>query len=188
GKVLKGIDIRKHGSGNVGATNIFRTVGKIPGIIVLLIDAFKGIFVVTFLPGFICQLFPEVQITSLSSFYIFFGAAAIAGHIWTCFLGFKGGKGVATTAGVMGGLSPVIFGVAICVWIIVLSLCKYVSVASITAAVTLPICAVLMGKDIRFIVFMGLLSLVGVYSHRANIRRLIQGSENKIIKSSKSQP
>jgi glycerol-3-phosphate acyltransferase PlsY len=181
GKVLKGIDIREHGSGNVGATNVFRTVGKIPGIIVLVIDYLKGLAAVTVVPMLIIKIFPDAPLPG-EKFYIFMGAAAIAGHIWTCFLKFKGGKGVATTAGVMSGLFPWIFLSGLVIWAIVFSISKYVSLASIAAAVSLPVLAVISGKDWTVVVFTGVLCMVGVYSHRSNIRRLIQGTESKIIK------
>jgi glycerol-3-phosphate acyltransferase PlsY len=181
GKVLKGFDIRQHGSGNVGATNVFRTIGKIPGIIVLVIDFLKGAVVVTLLPLALKKLFPGTSIP-YEDIYIFLGAAAIAGHIWTVFLRFKGGKGVATTAGVMVGLFPVIFLIGLVVWVVVFAIWKYVSLASIAAAVSLPILAVLTGKDLKIVLFMAILCMVGIYGHRDNIKRLIQGKENKIVK------
>ena len=88
---------------------------------------------------------------------------------------------MATTAGVMAGLSPVILGISLCVWIITLSIWKYVSVASIVAAIILPIAAVLVGKDIHFIIFAAVVSIVGIYAHRSNIRRLIQEVNNNLL-------
>ena len=185
GKVLKGIDIRKHGSGNVGATNVFRTVGKSAGVAVLVLDFFKGFIAVTILPAGLAKIFPEVPIAD-SSLYILMGSAVIAGHIWTCFLKFKGGKGVATTAGVMAGLFPVIFLSGLVIWVIVFAVTKYVSLASLAAAVSLPAFALITGKDIKIILFTSVLCMVGIYSHRSNIKRLIQGTENKIVKVKKS--
>lgn len=185
GRVLKGIDIRKHGSGNVGATNVFRTVGKVPGVIVLILDFLKGFIAVAVLPAAIARVFPDTPMGD-STLYISMGSAAIAGHIWTCFLKFKGGKGVATTAGVMAALFPVIFISGLVIWVIVFVVSKYVSLASIAAAIALPALAIITGKDIKIIIFAAVLCMVGIYSHRSNIKRLIQGTENKIVKAKKS--
>lgn len=186
GKLLKGIDIRKHGSGNVGATNVFRTVGKIPGILVFIIDVLKGAAVVVLLPLVVKTIDPDAFILSYDYFYILLGASAIAGHMWTCFLKFKGGKGVATTAGVMAGLSPGVLGVCLIVWIVVFSLWKFVSLASICSAVFMPIFSLIIGKSLEFIIFTTILCIVGVHAHRSNIRRLIQGTERRLVSSSKS--
>ncbi|HPS20148.1 MAG TPA: glycerol-3-phosphate 1-O-acyltransferase PlsY [Candidatus Omnitrophota bacterium] len=180
GKVLKKIDIRECGSGNVGATNTFRSVGKIPGIIVLVIDFLKGYVAVTVLPMFVQQFFTE---RDLSAEYIFilFGAAAISGHIWTVFLNFKGGKGVATTAGVMAGLAPLILLLSFVCWLVIFVIFRYVSLASIIAAITLPFFAVIFQKSIMFVLFASILCIVGVYKHRANIKRLFNGEEKRLL-------
>ena len=185
GKTLKGIDIRKYGSGNVGATNVFRTVGKVPGIIVLVLDYLKGVIAVTLIPHLVHMVTSDF-VADKSVFYIALGAAAIVGHIWTCFLGFRGGKGVATTAGVMTGLYPGIFLTGLVIWVLIFSIWKYVSLASLVAAASLPILAVIYKKDLTTIVFMSIICIVGAYSHRENIKRLIQGTENKLIKVKKS--
>ena len=179
GKVLKGIDIREHGSGNVGATNVFRTVGKAPGIVVFIIDFMKGFLAVTLIPVLLGEIAPEASIQPY--LYILLGAAAICGHIWTVFLKFKGGKGVATTAGVMSGLSPAIFGLGLLVWVAIFAIWRYVSLASIAAATSLPILAVILGKDLSFIIFCSVLCVIGIFSHRSNIQRLIKGKEKKIV-------
>ncbi|MFH1552381.1 MAG: glycerol-3-phosphate 1-O-acyltransferase PlsY [Candidatus Omnitrophota bacterium] len=185
GKLLKGIDIRKYGSGNVGATNVFRTLGKVPGFLVFAIDFLKGTAAVTLIPLGLQKISPDI-VGTYGFIYIMLGAAAISGHIWPVFLAFKGGKGVATTAGVMVGLSPGIFLVCFAVWIIVFAIWKYVSLASIIAAVALPVFAALAGKSLDFILFCAVLCMVGIYAHRDNIRRLIQGTEGKIVKVKKS--
>ncbi len=179
GKVLKGIDIREFGSGNVGATNVFRIVGKVPGIIVLLLDFLKGFVAVKYIPVLFNEIF-SVDLTLNGSVLLLLAAAAITGHIWTVFLKFKGGKGVATTAGVMVALSPWVFLAGLAVWVVIFSVWKYVSLASIIASVALPVFALISGADVGFVIFCSILCLVGVYKHRANIRRLIQGVENKI--------
>ncbi|MFH1878516.1 MAG: glycerol-3-phosphate 1-O-acyltransferase PlsY [Candidatus Omnitrophota bacterium] len=185
-KILRGIDIRDFGSGNVGATNVFRTVGKVPGIIVFVLDFMKGFVAAVFIPVFFKNLFfPYENVGAYIG--ILSGTAAIAGHIWTVFLNFKGGKGVATTAGVVAGLSPLVVIVCFCLWFFVMSVWKYVSLASIAAAVALPVVAVIAGKDFYFIVFCCVLCLLGAYSHRSNIKRLLSGNEAKIVKSSKIQ-
>ena len=185
-KVLSGVDIRAHGSGNVGATNVARTIGKVPGIIVLVIDILKGFAAVAILPLIIKKIFPDTGDSFNETVLVLLGMAVIFGHIWTVFLKFKGGKGVATTAGAMIALSPVIFGIAIVVWIIVFSIWKYVSLASIVAAITLPIASVITGKSFMFVVFSAVVCMIGIYTHRTNIKRLIQGSENRIVKDKKS--
>ena len=185
GKALKGVDIREYGSGNVGATNVARVVGKGPGIVVFIIDVLKGLVSVTLIPALVESVSPDAAGRG-GLFYILLGAAAIAGHIWTCFLKFKGGKGVSTTAGVIVGLAPGIFLAGTAIWIIVFAVWKYVSLASIAAAVSLPIMAVIFKKDVDFIIFASVLCLVGVYAHRANIKRLIQGVETKIVKDKKA--
>ena len=177
GRIVKNVDIREHGSGNVGATNVFRTVGKVPGLMVLVLDFMKGLLAVTVIPLCLRNISPSGMKFYV---YILLGSAAIAGHIWTVFLGFKGGKGVATTAGVMTGLSPGIFLACLLIWIIVFVIWRYVSLASIVTAMSLPVFAVLFNKDIFFILFCSAFCLVGVHSHRSNIRRLIQGREKKI--------
>ncbi|MFQ5952618.1 MAG: glycerol-3-phosphate 1-O-acyltransferase PlsY [Candidatus Omnitrophota bacterium] len=179
GRVLKNIDIREHGSGNVGATNVFRTVGKVPGIIVLAIDVLKGFLAVTVLPLCVKTIFPDVLLPAYT--YILLGVSVIAGHIWTVFLKFKGGKGVATTAGVMAGLAPLILAGSFLVWVVVFAIWRYVSLASICAATALPIFAVISGRDLSFVIFCAVLCLVGVYSHRSNILRLIRGKEKKLL-------
>ena len=118
--------------------------------------------------------------------YILIGGAVIAGHVWTVFLKFKGGKGVATTAGVMAGLAPLVLVFSLIVWIAVFSIWKYVSLASIVAASALPVFALSSGRSLGFVIFCVIICLVGVHKHKANIKRLLQGTEDKIIKTSKS--
>lgn len=181
GKALRGVDIRQLGSGNVGATNVYRTVGKAPGVAVLALDFLKGTLCVTLLPMALEAASPALEMTR-TSVCIFLGAAAIAGHIWTVFLNFRGGKGVATTAGVMLGFLPGVFLGCLVVWVAVFAIWKYVSLASLAAAAALPVLSLVMGKGIDVILFTSVLCMVGVYSHRANIKRLIQGEESRIVK------
>ncbi len=178
-KLIKGEDIRDHGSGNVGATNAARVLGKKIAVVVFAIDVLKGTAAVTLLPVLFAKITPGSS-GFQTGIYILAGAAAIAGHIWTVFLKFKGGKGVATTAGVMAGLSPVILCTGLLLWIIVFSIWRYVSLASISAAVALPILSLILGKGLDFIIFSCIICLIGVYAHRSNIKRLIQGTENRL--------
>lgn len=180
GKVLKNVDIREHGSGNVGATNVFRAIGKIPGIIVLVIDFLKGFLAIAVLPILLGKVFPGLKESGANTL-VFAGMAVIAGHIWTIFLQFKGGKGVATTAGVLAGLAPVLLFSCLCVFVLVFSIWRVVSLASVCAAVMLPIFAVIFNEELFFILFCSVLCLVAVFAHRQNIKRLIRGEEKRLM-------
>ncbi len=183
-KAVRGIDIREHGSGNVGATNVARIMGKRVGMAVFILDFLKGMLSVTIIPAFLAGILSVAQPPELT--YILSGTATVAGHIWTIFLNFKGGKGVSTTAGVIAGIHPLIMLGGLVVWVVIFAIWKYVSLASIAAAISLPILAVVTAQDTAFVVFCGVVCLLGVYSHRSNIRRLIQGQETKIVKAKKS--
>lgn len=177
GRLLKGVDIRQFGSGNVGATNTFRVIGKIPGLIVLIIDILKGFICV----GYIANLFLYVSPAARPELYmVFVGLAAIAGHNWTIFLKFKGGKGVATSAGVVIGLIPNIFWLSFSVWLIIFMLTGYVSLASIIASISVPIFTLVFGEPTEVIIFMSILCLIIVYKHRPNIKRLKNKEEKRI--------
>jgi glycerol-3-phosphate acyltransferase PlsY len=169
----RGIDIRTVGSGNIGATNVMRAIGKGPGITVLLIDTLKG-----FLPVFIAPLiFAEVDRNTLQ---ITCCLSVIAGHNWTCWLNFKGGKGVATSAGALLAFLPLPMLCVLAVWGIVFGLSRYVSLGSICAAVALPVATWLITRDQMLAIFTGLVGAVVIYKHKANIQRLIAGTENRI--------
>jgi glycerol-3-phosphate acyltransferase PlsY len=184
GKLLRNIDIREYGSGNAGATNVFRVLGWKAGLIVLLIDIFKGFAPVYWL----VSLIPDASITADSRIYyqIIIGISAIAGHIWTIFAGFRGGKGVGTAAGVFLGLEPLPVLVCLIVFIILVIKTRYVSLGSITAAVLLPIILFLKKYFLHFdvpiamIILSILLAGLILLTHKENIRRLIQGKENKL--------
>lgn len=180
GKALKGIDIREHGSGNVGATNVFRVVGKTPGIIVLILDALKGVVAVLLLPSIFFNNAIGVNL-GLENYKILLGICAISGHVWTVFLKFKGGKGVATTAGVMIALAPKVVAGSVVIWAIIFGVFKIVSVASIIAAIFLPVFALIFHKSIYIVLFCVLICIVGTYKHKANIRRLLRGEEKRLI-------
>lgn len=177
GKALKGIDVREYGSGNVGATNVFRVIGKVPGIIVLIIDVIKGYISATYLASGFLYLAP---VTRPELYKILVGLSAIAGHNWTVFLKFKGGKGVAASAGVVMGLIPKIFWLGFMVWLVTFFITGFVSLGSIIAVISIPIFTLAFGEPAEIIIFMCLLCLIIVYKHKSNIRRLARGEEKRI--------
>jgi glycerol-3-phosphate acyltransferase PlsY len=195
-----GFDIRTKGSGNAGGTNVFRVLGWKSGILVVAIDFAKG-FIATVL---IARLFwdptlPFYNRTPFDDFTIIqliCGGAAIIGHIWTIFAGFRGGKGIATGAGMMLGLTPVEFGISAAVFFIVFIAYKYVSLGSISAAVAFPATLFvrfnIFGDEIHsyktLIIFSLGVALLLIYSHRSNIRRLIEGTENRISRAAQKKP
>lgn len=178
GRLFKGIDIRQHGSGNVGATNAFRVLGKGPGAAVLIIDIIKGIIPTTL----VANLFGFHDPLTLG----IIGLVAVAAHNWTVFLKFKGGKGIATSLGVLIGLTiqipglrPVLLSI-VGVWLGVFLLFGYVSLASLVAAVALPICMVTVHAPFVMVVMSIVLCLFVVFRHHSNIKRLLQGKENRV--------
>jgi len=179
-KILKGKDIRRHGSGNVGATNVFRVVGKIPALFVLLLDVFKGSFAVFFLPGIFFNNTIGMT-TGLELYGILLGLSVISGHVWNVFLGLKGGKGVATTAGVLLILAPNVLIASVFMWIFVFFMFRIVSVASIASAIFLPVFAILFRHSTYLVLFCAFLSVMGAYKHKENIRRLLRGEEKKLF-------
>ena len=169
----RGIDIRKVGSGNIGATNVMRTLGKGPGITVLLMDAAKG-----FLPVWIApRVFPSVDQTTLQITCCVF---VIAGHNWTCWLKFKGGKGVATSAGALLAFIPWPLLCGLGVWLIVFGVWRYVSLASITAAVAIPVATWFIKKDPTLLIFTAIVGAVAIYKHKSNIQRLLAGTASRV--------
>ena len=177
----RGVDIRTVGSGNIGATNVFRILGKAAGVFVLVVDAAKGwlaVFVVAKLVS--GWFYPEPGSPALEWFRLCAGIAAILGHNYTCWLHFKGGKGIATSAGVLVALVPKPLLVVLAIWIIVFALSRYVSLASIVAALSLPFAAWAFGETRTIIFVTAALAALAIYKHKANIQRLINGTENRI--------
>src|SRR3989338_2469538 len=171
GKFLKGIDIRQHGSGNPGATNVFRVVGKTAGIITLLVDGLKG-----FLPvALALKFFPENL-----AFVIGIGLAAILGHNWTIFLKFKGGKGVATSCGVFLALLPIPTLISLIFFTLGLLLTGHVSLGSMFGAFSLVMSSWILDYPKILTFFSLFCSLLIFYLHKKNIQRIIQGQEPKI--------
>jgi len=177
----KGIDIRTVGSGNIGATNVFRYLGVPAGVFVLLVDALKGWIAVVVLGRLIWNAFHggvDPQVREWVS--IIAGVSAILGHNFTCWLHFKGGKGIATSAGVLIALVPWSLLVIFIVWVIVFALTRYVSLASICASATLPFAAWLTKESFTMICITTAMSALAIYKHRLNIQRLLKGTESRI--------
>jgi glycerol-3-phosphate acyltransferase PlsY len=173
----KGVDIRSVGSGNIGATNVFRILGKGAGIFVLTADAMKGVFVVAVIAPACQRISSDTLTPHLPALA---GICAILGHNYTCWLKFKGGKGIATTAGVFAALAPAAFGIALATWLVVFAASRYVSLASIVAAVALPLAVWLTGNGGLLIGVSAALGALAIYKHKANIERLLAGTENRI--------
>jgi glycerol-3-phosphate acyltransferase PlsY len=174
----RGIDIRKVGSGNMGATNVFRTLGKGPGILVLLIDAIKGAASVLIAGHFWVPMSDTSPwVTALP---MIAALSAVLGHNYTCWLAFKGGKGIATSAGVLAALVPVPFLITLAAWIVVFALSRYVSLASILAAAVLPVATALHHEPLPVVVLTLVLALLAIWKHKPNIERLMAGTENRI--------
>jgi glycerol-3-phosphate acyltransferase PlsY len=179
---MKGLDIRQHGSGNIGATNAIRVLGKGIGIPVFILDALKG-----WLPVWLVASFLEGQAVAqeiVSAGAVVAGLAAVLGHMFTFWLGFKGGKGVATTAGVLLGIAPVAMLGGLTVWLLFFFTLRYVSLASMMAGVGVVATMVaVMAREGRWdwvMLGFGLLIMVLVIvRHRANIGRLLAGQEPK---------
>lgn len=182
GRILKGIDIRQYGSGNVGATNAMRILGKGAGITVLALDIVKGFLPLLLMGDFFAirsGLNPQIA-------YILLGVSCICGHNWTIFLQFKGGKGIATTLGMLLALAVKIQGLGlvillvVLVWLVCFLICRIVSLSSIIAAVSLPILMILVHQQAIMIIAGTLLGAFTIYRHKSNIRRLIEGKEARI--------
>jgi len=177
-RLLKGIDIRKHGSGNIGATNVFRTVGKIPGIAVLLLDALKGFMAVALSVGF---FYDKNSSMNIEWFCIASAMAAVAGHGWTIFLKFKGGKGVATGLGALIALMHQVAFSCLGVWAVVFAITRIVSISSLAASIALPVFAWLFNRPLELKALAVTLSILSIYKHIPNIKRLLKGEEKKLV-------
>lgn len=166
----KGIDIRQYGSGNIGATNVWRTLGKGPGMVVLCLDLLKGVTAVL--------LAKQLENTDLT---IMAGALAVmSGHSWPLWLRFKGGKIIATGAGAVLAIAPIPLLLAFLVWVTTVGLTRYVSLGSILAAVSLPIWMKAFNYNTNYLIFALLAASFAVFKHRSNIKRLLAGTEFKI--------
>lgn len=161
------VDVRLHGSGNIGMTNVLRTAGYIPALLTLIGDGGKGVIAVLLARNFLGDPF----------FQLLAGTLAMVGHNWPIFLKFKGGKGVATVAGVLLAFRPLVAAVLLVIWIAVLLVSRYISLASIVVAFCLPF-TLLFFKVSWFELALGaIVGAITIYRHRSNITRLLQGTE-----------
>jgi len=174
----KGIDIRAAGSGNIGATNVFRMVGKTAGVFALIVDGLKGYAACTWLCDWVLAL-TGGPTTNTELYRILAGITAVLGHNFTCWLKFKGGKGVATSAGVFFALAPRAAGIALVTWIVTAVLTRYISIASVVAAVALPTAVWLTPNSLTLRIVTTTLGLLAIFKHRGNIQRLLNGTEQR---------
>lgn len=182
-RLIKKVDIRQHGSGNVGATNASRILGKKLGVLVLVLDILKGFVPVLFLGDLIAARTPglDKEIT-----FGLLGIACIFGHNWTVFLNFKGGKGMATSLGVLLGLAVKIAGLrpvlalGVLTWLLIFIVTRIVSLGSILAAISLPVYAFLLKQPNSLLGLTIFLSFLVVLRHRPNIKRLLKGQEKRL--------
>ncbi|MCE0482640.1 MAG: glycerol-3-phosphate 1-O-acyltransferase PlsY [Methylacidiphilales bacterium] len=181
----RGIDIRQHGSGNIGATNVGRVMGRKWGLFAFACDFLKG-----FLPLYLVRIYGLADIgpNTTALLLVACGLAAILGHNYTPWLGFKGGKGVATSGGVLGALMPPVLAVALSLWIIAVFLTRTVSIASLLASAVLPVAAAWFypGQWIYFCLA-AMAGGLAAWRHRSNIQRLMAGTESRIQFSSRKK-
>ena len=166
---LKGIDIRKQGSGNIGATNVWRNMGLLSGLLVLVLDALKGI---------VCVLLGRMFVGGDAQ--LLTAMAALVGHSWPVFLRFKGGKIIATTLGVFLTLDPLVTVLAVLVWFVVVVLFRIVSCGSILATISLPVFMLIFSRSWENVVFSLIVAGIAIFKHLPNIKRLLSGTETKI--------
>ena len=179
GKTFYKIDVREFGSGNAGATNTFRVLGQKAGIPVLIMDIFKGWLSVNYI-SFLTN-FPQSE-EAIFEVQLAFGIAAVIGHLFPVYTGFRGGKGIATLLGLLVGLNPAAALFSILIFIIVFLISKYVSLASILASIAFPVFVILVLNSANsslnlFAVFVPILTLI---THQKNIERLVRGEETKV--------
>jgi acyl phosphate:glycerol-3-phosphate acyltransferase len=184
----RGIDIRAVGSGNIGATNVLRALGKPAGVFVLFMDALKGWLAVVPLSQLVLLAFglsSDAGAREVGA--IIAGVSAILGHNFTCWLHFKGGKGIATSAGVLLALVPWALLTILIIWIIVFASTRYVSLGSVAAAAALPFATWATHESITKIVVTGAMSALAIYKHKGNIQRLLNGTEARFGSKSKEE-
>jgi glycerol-3-phosphate acyltransferase PlsY len=166
---IKGIDIRQYGSGNIGATNVWRAMGPLSGITVLLLDALKGVAAVVI-----------GRQAGIEGAELLAGAAVLLGHAFPVYIGFKGGKIIATSAGVMAALAPLATLLAASVFAVVVPAFRYVSLGSVCAALSLPLFFIALNYSRAYILFGVFVCVVAVFKHIPNIKRIFRGTESKI--------
>jgi glycerol-3-phosphate acyltransferase PlsY len=190
-KAVSGIDIRNHGSGNAGGTNVMRVLGWKYGLVVIFLDALKGAIAVVIISRLFYGPLPFENVSPFDDFtlvQIIAGMAAVIGHIWTVFAGFKGGKGIATALGMLLTLITIDMLIAVGIFALVVLISRYVSLGSIIAAISVPATLFIRenlfhvdipGYSTLFPFIIGVTVLV-IYTHRKNLVRIINGNENKI--------
>ncbi|MDD5561423.1 MAG: glycerol-3-phosphate 1-O-acyltransferase PlsY [Candidatus Omnitrophica bacterium] len=180
---FKGVDIRQVGSGNIGATNALRVLGKSTGITVLLLDILKGLAAVVLLGDYFAD---KVAILQAQNLRIIMGLCCISGHNWTIFLKFKGGKGIATSFGVLLGLAlklpglGMVIGILVLTWVTVFAISKIVSLSSIAAAISLPVSILFFKQPLILIIASLILCVFVLIRHKANLLRIAQGKEPRL--------
>lgn len=171
------IDIRKYGSGNIGFSNVLRVSGKPVAFFVLLLDGSKGWAAVAVLAPYLDKWGngPSLDLLQISAF-----CGVVLGHIFTVFLRFRGGKGIATTGGALLALYPPAFVICLGIWLLLVALFRYISLSSIGAAVSLPLIMFSAGRSVSIVLFTSLLAIIIIIRHRGNLRRLLKREEHKI--------
>ena len=179
---LRGVDIRQHGSGNIGATNVFRVLGRKVGIPVFILDIVKG-----WLPVMVTRWMVEARGIPSDWPTIAAGVGAVLGHNFTFWLHFRGGKGIATSAGVLLALLPIPLAAAMTTWLLLFFATRYVAVGSIGAAIMVPLATIVLyvwrgAPGPPLVGFSLLLGILAIWRHRSNIRRLLDGTESRFTK------
>ncbi len=196
-KAVKGIDIRNYGSGNAGGTNVMRVLGWKHGILVIFLDALKGAIAVVLIARLHYGVLPFQNVSPFDDFtlvQIIAGISAVIGHIWTVFAGFKGGKGIATALGMLLMIITVDMLIAVGIFLIVVSVSRYVSLGSIVSAMAVPLSMIFRENVLHthiegyntLLPFVIGVSLLVIFTHRKNLVRLINGTENKLSFSKKN--
>lgn len=169
GKVFYGVDVREHGSGNVGTTNVFRVLGKKAGAVVMVLDILKG-----YVPAAIAA----ALFTPWAAIVV--AAAPVLGHMYSIFLKGKGGKGIATGAGVVLALVPLAFAIIFTTWLVLILVTRYVSVASLAAALLVPVLTIVFNEPLPYEIAGVLVAILVWWAHRGNIQRLLAGEEHRV--------
>jgi len=181
GKIIRGIDLRQCGSGNLGASNTLRVLGKKIGVVVLAADVLKGVLIVLVLP---LILYRAGGIIDRELFVVLAAAAGVAGHNWPVLLHFQGGKGVAIMIGIFVGIAPLCALCALAFFVLTVAAARYISIGSIMFGISLPIFVLLFHFPTVYVYFGIAAALSIVYRHQSNIKRILGGTENKLGKRS----
>jgi glycerol-3-phosphate acyltransferase PlsY len=176
---VKGVDIRSVGSGNIGATNVFRVLGKPAGIFVLVADGLKGFAACAWMVEFIAHRYGNAPV-EIEYLRLTAALAVVLGHNYTCWLKFKGGKGIATSAGALAALVPLALVIILAIFVLVFAISRYVSLGSIAASAALPFATWLTKGTLTMILATTAMAVLAIYKHKANIQRLLKGTENRV--------